>query len=807
MMCLLEEKVSVRFGLLAPLTSLLLLWHTAQASPQLAADAIFYAPDHRVGNYVQHDNSADWRENLRDLSFKHTKVFLSTDAEQALAQLVQKPRRSVMAPNLTVQSVDQWHRLLNNTSATLVVGNVEQSFLETCSASAKHPRMLYVHGASQWTSQLLACFPDTKIYLEETSAITAGMPALSKMHPNFLRVPGDLDAASAEYLKDFKGRVNITGDSFPPWLEAVVGDAQWVNLTLEDVTELTVEQAEVLSRSQSPKLILPELDTLPVAVAKILGGSPDKSWVSLQVPKLREIKPEALSHITRYITHLFIGVQVWDHHLTKAIKTGKKGTVKMEGVQSVSEKALVALLKQTKWTPDGMDFESGRKIFFGSIEALGPKEYDLLQLSDLYGAKIYMDSGVYGSPKVLSAELFEHIYKKDQRLDQENDQLTDADTSPEPYEHIKHQFLRDLLGAVEEVPLSVLKQLSRPEFEDVIFDVIFCSPGSPNGCISLGLEKITSAHAEYMVSKYSRVQLHSVTKIDTESLQILAGLSDGMWLGLTSLSVEQAKILGSSSMQHIRLPRLVEIPQDALRELVKFKGKLKLPDWLQHEFDAQPYLIQSGQIAPEKIYRWHPRSLEAVGELSVEEVTVRVDHDLSEKQISALAQFKGQRLNISVPRPTAELNQILAASSIPSIGLYFVDNDESVSFRDFIAYKGGLDILVGEGIESYFVPSAKDELTSIRSAQVNELIAGFSGESLSVGTLHTLDKEIAGLVVSTKYQLSLSVFFVDARAVRLIMAHPEREVYISTTWTSDFCFSHVENPHCHTDLWDDYSEP
>jgi hypothetical protein len=337
--------------------------------------------------------------------------------------------------------------------------------------------------------------------------------------------------------------------------------------------------------------------------------------------------------------------------------------------------------------------------------------------------------------------------------------------------------------------------------------VVRCFHGSQNGCISLGLEKITSAHAEYMVSKYGRVLLGSVTKIDMESLQILAGLSDGISLGLTSLSIEQAKILGASSMQHISLPALVEIPQDALRELVRFKGKLKLPDWLQYEFDAQPYLIQSGQIATEKIYKWHPRSFEAVGELSVEEVTVRVDHDLSVKQISALSQFKGQRLNISVPRPTAELNQILAASSIPSIGLYFADNDESVSFRDFIAYKGGLGIGVGEGIESYFVPSARDKLTAIRSAQVDELIAGFSGEGLSVGTLHTLDKKIAGHVVATQYPLSLSAFFVDARAVRMIMAHPEREVYISTTWTSDFCFSHVDNPHCHTDLWDDNSEP
>ena len=233
-------------------------------------------------------------------------------------------QNSIVAfPNLSDITVEQWHQLLESDSIDLLVGDISQSVLENCSTFSNLPKRIFVSGEKKYSAKLMSCFPNTDIYFNRTKSFDSTLETALKTgkgFPNRLILSEGFDIASVNLLRNYTGDVVILGHKLPGWFKDAYKGNKWKTLSLPEIDELVPDVATILASEGRGRIRLDNLKSLTEESSEQLIGHSEHHFDRLDFPRLSELSPKSISHITKHIPVVTVGTVPWTLKNIKAVQ-------------------------------------------------------------------------------------------------------------------------------------------------------------------------------------------------------------------------------------------------------------------------------------------------------------------------------------------------------------------------------------------------------------------------------------------------------------------------------------------------------
>ena len=115
--------------------------------------------------YSRGKNYADIEQKLKTASETDVFYLEGSRSKEYMANAL------VVLPELSVVTPEEWHKLLEQTPESLLVGDVSQEILENCAEHGSRPKNLYITGERSLTNQLRTCFPNTTLVIDGVRSI------------------------------------------------------------------------------------------------------------------------------------------------------------------------------------------------------------------------------------------------------------------------------------------------------------------------------------------------------------------------------------------------------------------------------------------------------------------------------------------------------------------------------------------------------------------------------------------------------------------------------------------------------------
>ncbi len=710
----------------------------------------------------------------------------------------------VVLPELNVVTPKEWHRLLEQTPETLLVGDVSQEILENCSGHDSRPKNLYITGERSLTNQLRTCFPNTTLVIEGVRSIepehgeTFAKGRLSRQ----LIVSKNMDADSADILKGFTRSVVILGDRLPKWFDSVYADSTWDSVHLSELTSINIKTATSLMAKPDGKVHLDGITTIKEGVTTILTGTEAHHLEELAIPNLDQVSPQSLSHLTKHIETVSVGPIPWTAKEVRVIQ-GTSGHIISYGTEVMTEKATDLLFRRRD--------REGRSFHFVQAKISDPKVLEKVG-SLQYFLGLHRSLPNKGDAKIVV----------DFTFDEWNMGLiSQLDPLPKGSNYFTVDIAEETLRAFTSwggfslggtKPLEVMKAIAEDEELWYVHD---CSMLSD--CFSFWQDGITKEYIEYLVNNYGHLKLGG--SFTNEALEVLTTFKGSLGIHMEALTQEQAAILAKGSFSKLSMG-FEETTLAALQEFMGYTGELSLPAELHHNRKVQHIMLATGQI--DSPSRWEPKSLMYLNQVSLEEVRIDTHQALTADQLRSVAQFEGRLyLDLKVRqildeeaeqipqyKVTQQMLDILATSKAKSLTLWLPVSDH-LDWSALSQYKQTLSIYAGPGRPEWFEPIVSaDQLHLYPTVTPNllKLVDQYQGPELNLGSF-VLTDALAQRMVKQSYAIGVSALDVEPAAIKTLLAATHKEnMSVETSATSELCWAHIHNSICYTDIWDVYEE-
>jgi hypothetical protein len=700
---------------------------------------------------------------------------------------VYTPDNLVVFPKLNQIEVEQWHQLLVHASESLLVGDISQSTLEDCAVHDKRPKRLYISGVKRYTTELRKCFPNTEISFLGITFIDPSFEEAFQSNnqiPDSLSIVRDMDSKSAGILQGYKGEVTILGERLPRWFDSVYSESAWESVSFPDVTVLTTNMANSMLSKEDGHVRFPNVTSISEKVSKKFIGTEEHHLQGLSLPKLFQISPKSLGHLTTHIPLVEVGPLPWTGKEVKAIQ-GEEGDLIIHGASFLNLHAGHQLYERQR--------KKTRGFHFRDVQINDPKILEMIS-SLQYFTDLRRNNT--SKPSTIVDFQFE-------------DWNMGLVSTLDPVERGEgHRYAEEYAGKqVKQMtsangysyggnkPFEVMKTLAEDESRWYVLHCFFQSD-----CINFTTETITKEYSQYIVENYSNAELAG--RFTNEALEDLTKLKGKLKLSLGVLSVEQAKILAKGSFSELNL-RVPEVTEEALLALSDYKGKLSLPEWMHHKRELQPYMLLTEQIDfPNK---WELQSLKYVYRMTHKNLRINLTQKPSFEQLQSVAQYKGV-LSFSLvfpedPKQTFVLTQdildVLSTSQAKSLYLALQPStSQQLDWNVFSEFTGPLSIhFVGT------TPKLKESTIASRSLLM--LVENYSGSNITLGPLNVLTNEFAKVMVNQSCAIRITAIDVEPDAVKtLLEANHKENMSVETSATSKFCWTHIKNNVCYSDIWD-----
>ena len=797
----------------------------------MAEDFVIRAGDKL--NPHQHDflatvnqNSVQYTKDFQRFNtrtFKHHWTYSSSESYVEIAEKLQTasettvfylyesgskeytPNDLVILPRLSEVTSDEWHRILEQTPETLLVGDVPQNILEDCAEHNSRPKNLYITGERSLSNQLRVCFPQTKLFIEGVISIEpehAETFLTGDYLPKQLIVSRKMDSKSANVLKGFTRSVVLLGGRLPKWFDSVYADSTWRSVHFPELTNINTKDAKSLMAKPDGKVHLDGIATIKEDTTTILTGTASHHLEQLGMPSLAQISPKSLGHLTKYIETVTVGPIPWTAKEVRMIQ-GTSGDIISYGTEVMTEKATDLLFRRREREGRSFHFVDARISDPTVLEKVGSIQYFMglhRGLRNNYNAKIVVDF-TFNEWTMGLISLLDPLPRGSNHFKVENaDETLRAFTSWAGYS----------MGGTKS--LDVMKAIAEDE---KLWYVHECR--MLEDCFVFHQDEITKEYTEYLVKNYSHLKLGG--GFTNEALEVLTTFKGSLGIQMTVLTPEQAAILATGSFSKLSVG-FEETTSEALHEFIGYKGELNFPDELNNNRKVQHIMLATGQIdSPE---RWEPESLMYLDQVALESIALLTPKALTPEQFRSVAQFKGTLyLNLNVPQHsddpveqipqyqvTQQMIDIIATSQSKSIALWLPVSDH-LDWSVLSQYKQPLAIYAGPSRPEWFeslVSADELHLYPTVTPSLLRLIEQYKGPELNLGAF-VLTDVLAQRMVKQSYAIGVSALDVEPAAIKTLLAATHKEnMSVETSATSELCWAHIHNSICYTDIWDVYEE-
>ena len=359
-----------------------------------------------------------------------------------------------------------------------------------------------------------------------------------------------------------------------------------------------------------------------------------------------------------------------------------------------------------------------------------------------------------------------------------------------------------------------LEVLESIDTNDKLWYVFRCS--FENDCIVFHSDTITKEHAEYFVKNHSTVKLgrHYMpfVHVTNDALESLTQVPQKLSVNMQVLTPEQAEILASGTYSELYVS-MKEFTTDALLALSKYPGKLSLPKALHHRRDLQLYMIMLQQIkAP--LY-WESESLLHVKNMKQKNLRIILTEEPSLEQLQSIAQYEGglsltfdtldssgdESSEQSTYQVSQKMLELLSTAKAKSLSIH-LPSLSSLDVGVLARYSGELWVSNGIDVSSISMGESRSKKQMTVPDGLNLLVQKYSGPSLSL-SIDLLTNDLAKEMVNKPEELRVEALDIEPSAINTLLEASHKKNMTIVTWaTPDFCFSHIKNPICHTDIWD-----